>query len=86
MRVSIRSGTVLPKRLYLFNAPALDDAASGFGRERIIRALASVEALAKMDMESNQRRFTKRYRIPGGGTGRFYVIDPDKLDGSGGTT
>lgn len=74
------------KRLYLFNAPALDDAASGFGRERIIRALASVEALAKMDMESNQRRFTKRYRIPGGGTGRFYVIDPDKLDGSGGTT
>lgn len=74
------------KRLYLFNAPALEEAASGFGRERIIRALASVEALAKMDTEARQRRFTKRYRIPGGGNGHFYVIDPDKLDGTGGKT
>ncbi|MES2820122.1 MAG: DUF927 domain-containing protein [Pseudomonadota bacterium] len=68
------------KRLYLLNGPALIEAASGFGKERIVLALEAVGALAKTDSESQQGRHQKRYRLPGGGTARFYVIDPDKLD------
>ncbi len=68
------------RRLYLFNRPALTEAAPGFGCDRIVRALVSVEALAKVDVEAHQKRFTKSYRrLPGK---RFYVIDPDKLDGT----
>ncbi len=64
------------KRLYLFNVPALLEAAAGFGKERIIRALVAANALAKMDEETKGSRRTKKYRTPGGGSSRFYVIDP----------
>ncbi|MNP24406.1 hypothetical protein D3C76_1171650 [compost metagenome] len=66
------------KRLYLFNLPGLKEAASGFSQARIVRALLGVEALVQMDSEDH--RWTKRRRTPGGGNSRFYVIDPDKLE------
>lgn len=71
------------KRLYLFNAPALLEAASGFGRDRIVRALVGAEALVKFDQEANGKRWMKKQRTPGGGSSRFYVIDPDLLDSEG---
>ncbi len=48
--------------------------------ERIVRALAAADALAKMDEETNGSRRTKKYRLPGEGSARFYVIDPDRLE------
>lgn len=38
------------------------------------------DVLAKMD----EGRKQKKYRLPGGGMGRFFVIDPDRLDPEGG--
>lgn len=64
------------KRLYLFNRASLSEAASGYGRERVIRTLETYGVLAKVDYGRNQ----KNYRLPGGGSTRFFVIDPDKLD------
>ena len=64
------------KRLYLFNRASLSEAAAGYGRERVIRTLETYGVLAKMDSGRNQ----KNYRLPGGGSTRFFVIDPDKLD------
>lgn len=69
------------KRVYLFNPPGLKEAASGFSQERIVRALAGVDALVQMDNEAN--RWTKKRRTPGGGSSRFYVIDPDRLEKEG---
>lgn len=69
------------KRIYLFNPPGLKEAASGFSQERIVRALAGVDALVQMDNEAN--RWTKKRRTPGGGSSRFYVIDPDRLEKEG---
>ncbi len=71
------------RRLYLFNAPALLEAAAGYGKERILRALVEANALAKVDEEARTSRRTKRYRTPGGGNARFYVIDPERLDAEG---
>ncbi|MDT3721530.1 DUF927 domain-containing protein [Pseudomonas oryzihabitans] len=71
------------RRLYLFNAPALLEAAAGYGKERILRALVEANALAKVDEEARTSRRTKRYRTPGGGNARFYVIDPERLDTEG---
>lgn len=69
------------KRIYLFNPPGLKEAASGFSQERIVRALAGVDALVQMDNEAS--RWTKKRRTPGGGSSRFYVIDPDRLEKEG---
>lgn len=69
------------KRLYLFNPPGLKEAASGFSQARIVRALIGVDALVQMDSEDN--RWTKKRRTPGGGNSRFYVIDPDRLEKEG---
>jgi len=71
------------RRLYLFNTPALVEAASGYGKERIIRALVTAGALAKADEETKGTRRTKKYRTPGGGSTRFYVIDPERLESEG---
>lgn len=71
------------KRLYLFNTPALLEAAAGYSKDRIVRALAVAGALAKVDEESKGSRRTKKYRTPGGGSSRFYVIDPDRLEAEG---
>ncbi|MDH4572511.1 DUF927 domain-containing protein [Salinicola acroporae] len=64
------------KRLYLFNRASLAEAADGYGRARIIRTLETSGVLAKTDGNRHQ----KNYRLPGGGSARFFVIDPDKLD------
>ncbi len=64
------------KRLYLFNRASLVEAAAGYGRERIIRTLETYGVLAKTDGGRRQ----KNYRLPGGGSTRFFVVDPDKLD------
>lgn len=69
------------KRLYLFNPPGLKEAASGFSQARIVRALIGVDALVQKDSEEN--RWTKKRRTPGGGNSRFYVIDPDRLEKEG---
>ena len=71
------------KRLYLFNTPALLEAASGFGKERILRALLGASAIVKIDEEAKGSRRTKKYRTPGGGSSRFYVIDPERLENEG---
>ena len=68
------------KRLYLFNTPGLEEAAMGFGLNRVIRALQDANALAKVDTEKGQKRNTKSYTMPGNYKARFYVIDPDKLE------
>lgn len=71
------------KRLYLFNTPALLEAASGFSKERILRALLGASAIVKVDEEAKGSRRTKKYRTPGGGSSRFYVIDPEQLENEG---
>lgn len=73
----------LGKRLYMFNNPGLAEAAAGFNLKRIIRALQNADALAKVDVEAGQKRTQKKYQMPGGGSPRFYVIDPAKLDQEG---
>ena len=67
-------------RLYLFNKPALIEAAHGYGLTRIIKALEGASVLARRDHE----RKTKNYRLPGGGQARLYVIDPDVMVREGG--
>lgn len=64
------------KRFYLFNRASLVEASNGYGRERIIRTLETYGVLAKTDAGRRQ----KNYRLPGGGSTRFFVIDPDRLD------
>ena len=67
-------------RLYLFNKPALIEAAHGYGLSRIIKALECANVLARRDNE----RKTKNYRLPGGGQARLYVVDPEAMDREGG--
>ncbi|VVM98953.1 DUF927 domain-containing protein [Pseudomonas fluorescens] len=70
------------KRLYLFNKSALVEAAHGYGLSRVIKALDGAGAIAKRD--SDRKRHTKKYRLPGGGSAGLYVIDPEIMDGEGG--
>jgi len=70
------------RRLYLFNKSGLNEAAEGFGLPRILKALESAGALAKRD--TDRKRFTKKYRLPGGGSAGLYVIDPERLESEGG--
>jgi uncharacterized protein (DUF927 family) len=72
------------KRLYLFNRSALVEAAHGYGLSRVIKALDGAGALAKRDTDRDSRK-TKKYRTPGGGSLRLYVIDPEVMDGEGGS-
>jgi putative DNA primase/helicase len=72
------------KRLYLFNKSALIEAAHGHGLDRVIKALEGVGALAKRDTDRDSRK-TKKYRLPAGGSARLYVIDPEVMDGEGGS-
>ncbi|MNO06130.1 hypothetical protein D3C81_2277750 [compost metagenome] len=51
---------------------------------RVVKALEGAGALAKRDTDRESRR-TKKYRIPGGGSPRLYVIDPEVMDGEGGS-
>ena len=76
--------TVGQKRLYLFNKSALIEAAHGFGLTRVIKALEVGGALTKHDTDRDSRK-TKKYRIPAGGSARLYVIDPEVMDGEGGS-
>ncbi|MNG03219.1 hypothetical protein D3C84_862880 [compost metagenome] len=71
------------KRLYLFNKSALIEAAHGYGLSRVIKALEGAGAIAKRD--SDRKRHTKKYRVPGGGSPGLYVIDPETMDGEGGS-
>lgn len=68
------------KRRYLFNRAALIEAGGGYGIGRILAALEAAGAIHIADGEQNQKRHQKRYRLPGGGDGRFYVINPEKLE------
>ncbi len=71
------------KRLYLFNKSALIEAAHGYGLSRVIKALEGAGALAKRD--TDRKRHTKKYRLPGGGSAGLYVIDPEVMDIEGAT-
>jgi putative DNA primase/helicase len=64
------------KRLYLFNKPALIEAAHGYGFNRVIKALEGAGTLRRRDNGRN----TKNYRLPGGGQARLYVIDQEAMD------
>lgn len=64
------------RRLYLFNRSSLTEAVDGYGVARIVRALETAKAIPKSDAD----RKTKKYRLPGGGTANFYVVDPERLD------
>ena len=68
------------KRLYLFNKPALIEAAHGYGFNRVIKALEGAGALGRRDNGRN----TKNYRLPGGGQARLHVVDQEALDMEGG--
>ncbi|MBK5508763.1 DUF927 domain-containing protein [Pseudomonas sp. TH15] len=86
-KVSNRAGyweMVAGKRLYLFNKSAMTEAAHGQGLPRVVKALEGAGAIAKHDTDRDSRK-TKKYRIPGGGSTRLYVIDPDAIDGEGGS-
>lgn len=72
------------KRLYLFNQSALIEAAHGHGLTRVVKALETGGMLARRDTDRDSRK-TKKYRIPGGGSARLYVIDPEVLDGESAT-
>jgi len=65
-------------RLYLFNKSGLLEAASGFGLPRIVKALEAAEVIAKRDTDG---RYTKKFRLPGGGSAGLYVLDPMRLEG-----
>lgn len=67
------------RRLYLFNRAALVEAVEGYSRDRILRTLGTHDVLARMD----EGRKQKNYRLPGGGSARFFVIDPDRLEPEG---
>lgn len=69
------------KRLYLFNKSALIEAARGYGLPRVVKALDNAGALAKRD--TDKKRYTKKYRLPGGGSSGLYVIDTEPLDQEG---
>ena len=69
------------RRLYLFNKSGLIEAAAGFGLVRIVKALEAAGALAKRD--TDRKRYTKKYRLPGGGSAGLYVIDPERLESEG---
>ena len=69
------------KRLYLFNKSALVEAAHGYGLSRIIKALEGAGAIAKRD--TDRKRHTKKYRLPGGGTSGLYAISPEAIDSEG---
>ncbi|MNZ32906.1 hypothetical protein D3C78_502440 [compost metagenome] len=77
------------RRLYLFNKSGLIEAAHGYGLARIVRALEAAGALAKRD--TDRKRYTKKYRLPGGSTGMgggsagLYVVDPERLESDGGS-
>lgn len=80
-RVHNRAGyweLVGDRRLYLFNKPALIEAANGYGLARIVKALEGVGGLARRD--SDRKRHTKKYRLPGGGFAGLYVVDPELID------
>ena len=62
------------KRLYLFNKPALLEAANGYGLSRVIKALEGAGMLARRDADRESRK-TKKYRLPGNGSARLYVVD-----------
>lgn len=68
------------KRLYLFNKPALIEAAHGYGFNRVIKALEAASVLTRRDNGRN----TKNYRLPGGGQHRLYVVDQEAMDMQGG--
>lgn len=70
--------------LYLFNKSALIEAAGGFGLSRIVKALEASGALADRDKDRESRK-TKKYRVPGDGQARLYVIDPEALDSNTGS-
>lgn len=85
-RIINRAGyweTMPEGRLYLFNRTGLSEAAHGYGLPRIVRALESVGALAKRD--TDRKRYTKKYRLPGGGSSGLYVVDTERLECEGGT-
>lgn len=72
-------GSCGERRVYLFMSKPLKEAAWSFPNERILQALETAGALLPGDSESGQNRRQKTYRKADGGTGRFYVIDREKL-------
>lgn len=72
------------KRLYLFNKSALIEAAHGYGLSRVVKALEGAGMLARRDTDRDSRK-TKKYRLPGEGSARLYVIDPEAMDAEGGS-
>lgn len=66
-------------RRFLFNRKALIEAASGFGISRILTALEAAGAVEVTTEANGHKRYQKKFRLPGGGSGRLYVIDPEKL-------
>lgn len=63
------------RRVYLFSRSALVEACPGYALARITRALESGGVLAAAEVG----RKDKKYRLPGGGAARFFVINPERL-------
>jgi putative DNA primase/helicase len=64
---------------YLFHAEGWKDACAGFSPRDVAKACAEVGILEAV-MESGRLRFQKNVKVPGRGTGRFYILTRKGLD------
>jgi putative DNA primase/helicase len=64
-------------RIYLFTSGGLREATKGHDFPRVLQTLTEVEAFTEID--SNDNRKAKKVRLPDGGSGRLYHIDPAKV-------
>lgn len=58
---------------YLFHAEGWKDACEGFNPKDVAKTCAEA-ALLDAVLESGRLRFQKNVKVPGRGTGRFYLI------------
>jgi putative DNA primase/helicase len=65
-------------RIYLFTSHALKEAAAGQDFTRVLRALEEADAFHQVGTNGTKEKAKVR-KLPTGGTGRFYHIDPEKL-------
>lgn len=63
-------------RVYMFTRSGLEDAAKGFELDRVVRALDSVNAIAKRD----KGRAQASKRLPDKSRAKLYCIDPARLE------
>ncbi|MDO8907326.1 MAG: hypothetical protein Q7W55_02375 [Pseudohongiella sp.] len=66
-------------RVYFFTLPAIKEAAKGFSKERILLALKNASAIEAGEVSTGNKWNQVQKRLPGGGRGWFYQVNPEKL-------